>query len=72
MGSAGRRWFIALTLSAALTLAGSVPPARAEVTRTEVEKAIRDGVHSLKGSQQADGSWGGQHGTTELVTLGVC
>jgi hypothetical protein len=51
-------------------------PARALVTREQVEHAIHDGVHFLKQRQRADGSWtdadGEAHtGTTSLVTLAL-
>ena len=51
-------------------------PARAGVTREEVERAIRDGVRFLKGQQRADGSWPdvegeARTGTTSLVTLAL-
>src|SRR4051812_26792955 len=49
---------------------------RDAVTREEVERAIRDGVHFLKQEQRADGSWIDVHGeartgTTSLVTLAL-
>ncbi len=51
-------------------------PARAGVTREEVERAIRDGVRFLKAQQRADGSWpdvegDARSGTTSLVTLAL-
>src|SRR3954467_6751699 len=60
-----------------LLLAVPVLSARGQVTREEVEKAIRDGVRYLKEEQKADGSWadyrGGEMptGTTSLVTLAL-
>src|SRR5262245_17409902 len=51
-------------------------PARAAVTREQVENAIREGVHYLKQQQRADGSWAeadneAHTGTTSLVTLAL-
>ncbi len=51
-------------------------PARGDVTREQVERAIRDGVAHLKGEQAADGSWTdvvqtANTGTTSLVTLAL-
>ncbi len=53
-----------------------LPPARAAVTREEVEQAIKDGVRFLKSQQRADGSWadadGRIHdGTSALATLAL-
>ena len=67
----------AFVATLALAILGSwVPSARADVTREEVEKAIRDGVRFLIDSQRADGSWEDQDqkahtGTTGLVTLAL-
>jgi hypothetical protein len=41
------------------------------VTHEDVERAIRDGVRFLRQSQQPNGYWGGQEGTTELVLLAL-
>jgi hypothetical protein len=60
-----------------LMLVAPALPARGQVTREEVEKAIREGIRYLKEEQQADGSWadyrGGEMptGTTSLVTLAL-
>ena len=53
-----------------------VPSANAEVTREQVERAIRDGVLFLKREQRPDGSWSevdgrSLNGTTSLVTLAL-
>src|SRR5271157_6515720 len=49
-------------------------PSRGAVTREDVERAIRDGLRSLKQEQRADCSWDdvsqqAKTGTTSLVTL---
>ena len=49
----------------------AVKPAPAAVTREEVEAAIKAGVNFLKKSQNPDGSWPGQPGTSELVLLAL-
>ncbi len=46
-------------------------PARAEVTRAEVEKAIRDGVRLLKHRRTPTARGRGQPGTTELAILAL-
>lgn len=46
-------------------------PARADVTRDQVEKAIRRGVDFLKSQQKGDGSWPGQTGLTALAALAL-
>ena len=48
----------------------------ANVTREEVERAIREGVRFLKAQQRADGSWSdveneAKTGTTSLITLAL-
>ncbi len=55
----------------AVALAALSATARAGVTRGEVEAAIADGVRFLKRTQNPDGSWGGQPGTSELVILAL-
>ncbi|MEO6811728.1 MAG: DUF4159 domain-containing protein [Isosphaeraceae bacterium] len=45
--------------------------AQADVTREQVETAIKDGVHFLQTRQARDGSWPGQNGVTSLVTLAL-
>jgi hypothetical protein len=67
-----------LILAALLGLACSdlIPPARAGVTREEVERAIRGGVRYLIKQQRLDGSWpeiddDARTGTTSLVTLAL-
>ena len=59
----------------AVQLGGNVP-CRANVTREEVERAIREGVRYLKTQQRADGSWSdveneAKTGTTSLITLAL-
>jgi Domain of unknown function (DUF4159) len=54
----------------------AVRPVEAGVTRDEVERAIRDGVHYLKSKQRDDGSWpdiegDSRSGMTSLVTLAL-
>jgi hypothetical protein len=69
---------LALLLTAA-TLLGPGPAAsraRGQVTRDEVEKAIREGVRYLIRQQQPDGSWAdadqrASTGTTSLVMLAL-
>ena len=62
----------------ALAAAGvaATPRARADVSRTEVERAIKDGVRFLLKQQRDDGSWPdadarASTGTTSLVTLAL-
>jgi len=64
----------AVLIAMAWAASGSIRPARAEVTREAVERAIRDGVAHLKRTQKPDGSWveaenRSKIGTTTLVTL---
>ena len=65
---------LSIVLAAASALA---PPARAEVTREQVERAIREGVRFLRENQRADGSWPdydaaeAHTGLTSLVTLAL-
>src|SRR5579864_411475 len=53
------------------------PPLSAEVTREEVERAIRDGVRFVRSQQRKDGSWPdydaneSHTGVTSLVTLAL-
>ena len=66
---------IIVILSMAVQLAGGVPCV-ANVTREEVERAIREGVRYLKSQQRADGSWSdvedeAKTGTTSLITLAL-
>jgi hypothetical protein len=64
--------FLAVALLASL-----VPRSLAEVTREEVERAIRDGLSFLRKQQRADGSWPdydsneSHTGSTSLVTLAL-
>ena len=62
------RWLLVLI---AIVQAASALPARAAVTREEVERAIREGIHFLRQHQQPDGTWGGVEGSTELATLAL-
>ena len=61
----------------AVVLAGIAPPvAHADVTREQVERAIRDGVAHLKAEQMGNGAWAdvvanANSGTTSLVTLAL-
>src|SRR5579883_1310139 len=70
-----RSWLSALVV--AISASFLVPrPAGAAVTREQVEKAIRDGVHYLKSKQRPDGSWAevdtdAHTGGTALVTLAL-
>jgi hypothetical protein len=58
-------------------LASGMNPARGEVTREEVERAIHDAVQFLKRAQRDDGSWPdydateSHTGVTSLVTLAL-
>jgi len=73
--------FLALRWPLALVLLGGValelaPRAEAEVTREEVERAIRGGVRYLLRSQRTEGNWietdeDARTGTTSLVTLAL-
>ena len=62
------RWSFALVFSLAMA---SAPAARADVTSGAVERAIREGIRFVRGSQAADGSWSGLEGVTELATLAL-
>ncbi len=71
-----RRLVIACLGLAVLCLTTGTVPARAGVTREEVERAIREGVRFLKLQQRADGSWPeidieANRGTTALITLAL-
>ncbi len=73
-----RRARLSAGLSVLLVWGFLIPdaPARAGVTREEVESAISEGVRYLKEKQRDDGSWpdadGEAHtGTTSLVTLAL-
>jgi hypothetical protein len=64
-----------LSLAAALAVLLG-PPARGDVTREQVENAIKRGVRFLKDNQRADGSWAdvdneAHTGSTSLVTLAL-
>lgn len=58
-------------------VAGMAAPVTAEVTREEVEKAIREGIRYLRGQQRNDGSWAdydaneSHTGVTSLVTMAL-
>ena len=74
----GKSWrgFTAAGLIAAFLIGPAADRAKGDVTREEVERAIRDGVGYLKSKQNADGSWddadGQAHqGTTALVALAL-
>ena len=76
MGSITRLPLVFSTLVLFVVVDLNVSPVRAAVTREEVERAIRDGVHFLKQQQRADGSWveadnEAHTGTTSLVTLAL-
>ena len=67
--------FVIVVVSIAAQLAPGVR-CSANVTREEVERAIREGVRYLKGQQRADGSWSdveneAKTGTTSLITLAL-
>ena len=67
--------FVIIVVSIAAQLAGGVR-CSANVTREEVERAIREGVRYLKSQQRADGSWSdveneAKTGTTSLITLAL-
>ncbi|MBX6312883.1 MAG: DUF4159 domain-containing protein, partial [Isosphaeraceae bacterium] len=49
----------------------AIGSARAEVTRQDVERAIRDGVRYLRSQQLANGGWPGPNGASSLVTLAL-
>jgi hypothetical protein len=54
-----------------VSLLGHSRPSRADVTSEAVEKAVRDGMAFLLAKQNGNGSWDGNPGTTELVTLAL-
>ena len=65
---------VGLSLSVVLAFAPAAPAA--DVSRQEVEDAIKEGIRYLKSKQLADGSWQevddeAQTGTTSLVTLAL-
>ena len=65
---------IALLLAGFVLISGvevASHSARAAVVAADVERAIRDGVDYLRAKQLRDGSWPGQLGTTQLVTLAL-
>ena len=67
--------FVIIVVSIAAILAGG-GRCSANVTREEVERAIREGVRYLKSQQRADGSWSdveneAKTGTTSLITLAL-
>ncbi len=66
------RWpfFLAIILGWFVTHLAAPDAARCEVAPGQVNKAIRDGVHYLRGIQNADGSWSGV-GATELVLFAL-
>ena len=74
-----RRWSIALApflVAVGLGSLVTIPSARGDVTREEVETAIRDGVRYLIRQQGKDGSWPdaeprAETGTTSLVMLAL-
>jgi Domain of unknown function (DUF4159)/A-macroglobulin TED domain len=68
-------YIVVLVVMFAVQLGGDVP-CLANVTREEVERAIREGVRYLKTQQRADGSWSdveneAKTGTTSLITLAL-
>ena len=63
------RWSLILAMGCAMTLTTSAAPARGEVTRAEVERAIGGGVRYLRQMQGPDGSWGER--ATGLVILAL-
>lgn len=62
---------VVLAVVVGVVAAGTEGPARGDVTREQVERAIRGGVGYLRRSQHPDGSFPGQPGMTELVTLAL-
>jgi hypothetical protein len=74
--SKGRKWWLPVVLTVAAQL-GVTVTSRAEVTKEEVERAIREGVRFLKSlPQRPDGSWPdvepeAKTGTTSLITLAL-
>ena len=67
--------FVIIVVSIAAQLATGAR-CSANVTREEVERAIREGVRYLKSVQRADGSWSdveneAKTGTTSLITLAL-
>ncbi len=63
----GRR----LAWTAIALAAPALAPARGEVTRDQVERAIRRGVVYLRSRQSPDGSWPGMSGVTALAALAL-
>ena len=69
-----RLMFVGLGMALALAFLPSAPAA--DITRLDVEDAIKQGIRYLKSKQLADGSWrevedDAQTGTTSLVTLAL-
>jgi hypothetical protein len=67
--------FVIIVVSIVAQLAAGAR-CKANVTREEVERAIREGVRYLKSQQRADGSWSdveneAKTGTTSLITLAL-
>ncbi|HEV3167847.1 MAG TPA: DUF4159 domain-containing protein [Isosphaeraceae bacterium] len=62
---------VAIALLIGAVVAAGSTHARAEVTREQVEKAIRHGIAFLQERQEKDGSWPGQPGTTALAALAL-
>lgn len=76
MSSSGRLVLVVVVAACGLVVWPSAEPARAAVTRDEVEHAIREGVRFLKLEQRDDGSWSdvdneARTGSTSLVTLAL-
>ena len=72
-GPSGYFVIIVVSIAAQFAAAGHCS---ANVTREEVERAIREGVRYLKSQQRADGSWSdveneAKTGTTSLITLAL-
>ncbi|GAC1474763.1 MAG: DUF4159 domain-containing protein [Isosphaeraceae bacterium] len=70
------RFVFRLALLAAVLLATSARPARAAVSREQVELAIKRGTRFLKDAQRNDGSWSddglsNHKGITGLITLAL-
>lgn len=70
------RFYVVPLVLAACFLTMVTSPARAAVTREEVERAIQEGVRYLKQMQRPDGSWPdadaeAHTGTTSLATLAL-
>ena len=76
MTSRSVRLATVVAVLAALGLESTRTPARAGITREEVEESIKRGVRYLKETQRPDGSWHdadaeAHTGTTSLVTLAL-